>query len=200
MSPSGDLVKVDGIENLKQAVILRLMVYKGESERDPTAGSYLFTLIGQRYSAIVDRLVRNFVYEALIGEPRFRDVIDIKTDLDPSQRSKLRISGRILTVNKFVRITDEPHKFDSGLDDHPNYRLKHSYVREVIQISGIINDNVILFTADKDYSQMGDTVYWIAEGRNPSERGTFLVTYTVYDVTQKEGDNVPFNVNFELGE
>lgn len=93
-TPARDLAHVDRVDNLRQALINRLLTRRGELADlgHPEYGSRLYELIGQPNSATQRNLAKLFVLEALSQEPRL-DSKQIRVDvqLDPRDRNRVRI-------------------------------------------------------------------------------------------------------------
>lgn len=96
---NGDLKTVRGIQNLKQAIILRLLTPQGSLLHHPQYGSKLADLVGQKGSPGQLQKIRIEILRTVRSDSRVKDaVID-----------ELTLNGDILTVS--MRI------FVVGLDD-----------------------------------------------------------------------------------
>jgi phage baseplate assembly protein W len=90
--PERDLASVDRLDNLRQALVNRLLTRRGELAAlgHPEYGSRLYELIGQPNSATRRNLAKLFVLEALAQEPRV-DSQQIQIDVQPDPRDRTRV-------------------------------------------------------------------------------------------------------------
>ena len=114
-----DLARVDGIDNLTQAIANRLKTRKGElaSLGHPDYGSRHHELIGQPNVDRTRNLVKLYVLEALRDEPRIEKVLSAKVgaEHDPPRESvrielSVRVLGSAIPLNLVV-----PFSFGVGL-------------------------------------------------------------------------------------
>ncbi len=88
-----DLARLDGVENLKQALLLRFLTPVGElaalGHRD--YGSRLHTLIGERNNETNRNRAKLYVLEALAAEPRVQEVLDVQVLGRRSEPTRLDI-------------------------------------------------------------------------------------------------------------
>ncbi|MCS7220703.1 MAG: GPW/gp25 family protein [Anaerolineae bacterium] len=91
-TPQRDLANVDRIDNLRQALVNRLLARRGELADlgHPGYGSRLYELIGRPNSATQRNLAKLFVLEALSQEPRV-DSKQIQVDVQPDPRDRNRV-------------------------------------------------------------------------------------------------------------
>jgi phage baseplate assembly protein W len=91
-TPQYDLANVEGIDNLRQALINRLLTRRGELTAlgHPEYGSRLYELIGRPNSATQRNLAKLYVLEALAREPRV-DTEQVQVDVQPDPRDRNRV-------------------------------------------------------------------------------------------------------------
>jgi phage baseplate assembly protein W len=85
-----DLERLNGADNLKQALLLRFLTYVGELALlgHPNYGSRLFDLIGERNTPTNRNRAKLFVLQALNAEPRVKEVRSVQVTqnrADPTQ-------------------------------------------------------------------------------------------------------------------
>ena len=92
-----DIGVVDGLDNLHQAVFLRLLTPLGELAPlgHPDYGSRLHELIGDRNTETRRNLARLFILQALEREPRVDEVLGVETAVDPAHREGVRVTLRV---------------------------------------------------------------------------------------------------------
>lgn len=116
--PQSDLATVEGIDNLRQAVVNRLLTRRGELAPlgHPEYGSRLYELIGRPNSATQRNLAKLFVIEALSQEPRI-DARNIQVAItpDPRDRQAIVIEIRVRPVGQDSPVALQvPFSFASG--------------------------------------------------------------------------------------
>jgi phage baseplate assembly protein W len=102
-TPQDDLATVEGIDNLRQAVVNRLLTRRGELAPlgHPEYGSRLYELIGRPNSATQRNLAKLFVIEALSQEPRIdAKKIQVSITPDPRDRQAVVIEIRVRPVGQ----------------------------------------------------------------------------------------------------
>jgi phage baseplate assembly protein W len=97
---SGDLEIVSGFDNLRQAIIMRLSISKGELEDlgHPTYGSRLFELFGQPNCERTREEIKRIVVECLNQEPRIKEILSVSTRVMPSDPDSLEIEISVLPI------------------------------------------------------------------------------------------------------
>jgi phage gp46-like protein len=109
----GDYVLAEGVENIVQALTLRLRVREGELAPLgwPRFGSRLHLLIGERNTTRTRAILMAYARRALEADPRVAEITEMTAS--PSERSAVR-----LTIT--LRLIDEPVPlnlvFDQSLD------------------------------------------------------------------------------------
>jgi phage baseplate assembly protein W len=100
-----DLARLQGVDNLKQALLLRFLTPMGEMTvlGHPTYGSRLFELIGERNTPTNRNRAKMFVLQALAQEPRVAQVL--RVEVTPGRTDRTRID---IAVNLRVIDTDTP--------------------------------------------------------------------------------------------
>ena len=105
-----DFVPRDGLENLAQAVILRLLTPRGELADlgHPEYGSRVHELIGQENNTTKRNLLKLFILEALKLEPRVEKVAELKVEPSPGARSTVDVLLRVKPVGTSTLVTIGP--------------------------------------------------------------------------------------------
>lgn len=95
-----DFVPRDGLENLAQAVLLRLLTPRGELAAlgHPEYGSRLHELIGHENNTTRRNLLKLFILEALKLEPRIDKVAELKVAPSPGLRSTVDVLLKVKPV------------------------------------------------------------------------------------------------------
>ena len=95
---AGDLQRVSGLDNLAQALTLRLLTTRGELEAlaHPRYGSRIRELIGEPRDRPNRELLRRFVRKALMEERRVAEVIGVRV-------SNHLVDPAVLVVEAHVR-------------------------------------------------------------------------------------------------
>lgn len=94
-----DLDTVVGVDNLAQALLLRLLTPFGELTGlgHPAYGSRLCELIGERDTATTRSRAKVFVLQALADEPRVRQVVSL--DVVPSGHGEITVRAVLQVVD-----------------------------------------------------------------------------------------------------
>lgn len=96
-----DLARLEGVENLKQALLLRFLTPVGElaalGHRD--YGSRLHTLIGERNNETNRNRAKLYVLEALVAEPRVEKVLAVDVLTRRSEPTRLDIHVTVKVVD-----------------------------------------------------------------------------------------------------
>lgn len=102
-----DLQTVEGVENLAQAIINRLLTRRGELAHfgHPNYGSRLYLLIGELNNIRQQAKAELYIRECLAQEPRIEKVSEIS--FAPLQRGQGRDSIRVLIRVKPIGDFDE---------------------------------------------------------------------------------------------
>lgn len=92
-----DLDLVDGLENLAQALTLRILVQRGELTdlAHPRYGSRVHELIGATLDRANLDLLRRHVRRALLGDPRVEKVESITATPIPSQPGAVHVAATV---------------------------------------------------------------------------------------------------------
>jgi phage baseplate assembly protein W len=100
-----DLDRWAGVDNLSQALLLRLLTWRGELAPlgHPAYGSRLHELIGELNTETVRNRAKMYVLTALADEPRIRRVVSVQ--VTPSRRVREQID--IDLVLEAIESTDE---------------------------------------------------------------------------------------------
>lgn len=105
-----DLVPREGLENLAQAVILRLLTPRGELAAlgHPEYGSRVHELIGRENNAAGRNLLKLHILEALKLEPRVEKVAELKVEPSPGAHSTVDVLLRVKPVGATQLVTIGP--------------------------------------------------------------------------------------------
>ena len=95
-----DFMPRDGLENLAQAVLMRLLTPRGElaSLGHPEYGSRVHELIGQENNTARRNLLKLFILEAVKLEPRVERVVELKVAPSPGTRSTVDVLLKVQPV------------------------------------------------------------------------------------------------------
>ena len=96
-----DLETITGIENLKQALLLRFITHVGELSvlGHPDYGSQLFTLIGELNNDTNRNLAKLYTLEALAAEPRVKEVKSVDVTQDPNFHERVHIQVSLVPID-----------------------------------------------------------------------------------------------------
>jgi phage baseplate assembly protein W len=99
-SGRADLEAVTGVDNLKQALLLRLLTPIGELAPlgHPDYGSRLNELVGELNNARTHNRAKMFVLQATIAEPRIARVLKVDVAASGTDRTELEISVQAQTI------------------------------------------------------------------------------------------------------
>ena len=105
-----DFIPREGLENLAQAVILRLLTPRGELAAlgHPEYGSRVHELIGQENNTSQRNLLKLFILEALKLEPRVEKVAELSVVPSPGARSTVDVLLRVKPVGASTLVTIGP--------------------------------------------------------------------------------------------
>jgi phage baseplate assembly protein W len=109
-----DFIARAGLENLAQAVILRLLTPRGEIAAlgHPEYGSRVHELIGQENNTAKRNLLKLFVLEALKFEPRIEKVVELVVAPSPGTRSTVDVLLRLKPVGATTLVTVGPFSIE----------------------------------------------------------------------------------------
>lgn len=90
---AADLDVVSGRDNLRQALLLRLLVDRGELAGlgHPRYGSHIRELIGEIHDQANRELLRRYVRKSLAQDPRVEEVVDVTVSPHPLQIDTVEI-------------------------------------------------------------------------------------------------------------
>ncbi len=111
LNSRGDISIADGIDNVRQALILRLRVRKGELARIgwPDYGSRLHELIGEPNNTRTHLKLMAFARSAVEADPRVAEVENVSTQVLPGERDVVRVIMEI-------RLIDQPNPISLVID------------------------------------------------------------------------------------
>lgn len=100
----------EGLPNLAQAVMLRLLTPRGELADlgHPEYGSRVHELIGQENNRSKRNLLKLFILEALKQEPRVEKVAQLEVEPSPGARSTVDVLLRVKPVGAEELVTIGP--------------------------------------------------------------------------------------------
>lgn len=109
-----DFTPRDGLENLAQAVILRLLTPRGELAAlgHPEYGSRVHELIGQENNKARRNLLKLFILEALKLETRIEKVAELRVEPSPGTRSTVDVLLRVKPVAVTELVTIGPFSIE----------------------------------------------------------------------------------------
>ena len=96
-----DLETLSGVDNLKQALLLRFITPAGElaSLGHPTYGCRLHELIGQLNTQTTRNRAKLYVLQALGEEPRVKQVLGVEVTPNPKRREQIDIRVRLIAID-----------------------------------------------------------------------------------------------------
>lgn len=96
-----DLETVSGLENLVQALTLRLLVDRGELAglAHPRYGSRIRDLIGEPLDRPNLELLRRYVRQELLRDPRVEEVLQVTVTPHDARRDGVDVVARVRAVN-----------------------------------------------------------------------------------------------------
>lgn len=105
-----------GLENLAQAVMLRLLTPRGELAAlgHPEYGSRVHELIGRENTSAQRNLLKLFILEALQNEPRVAKVVELKVGPSPGLRSTVDVLLRVQPAQSEAVVTIGPFAIELG--------------------------------------------------------------------------------------
>lgn len=195
VTPQGDIDTVSGIDNLKQAIILRILTKKGE-RNDGSLGSDLYALYGSPNILGIREFMKVLIMDALVDEPRISEIQYIEVEVDPDNRQRVSVTVQVVVIKSFITVDDEPFTYD---ENESSYQLKNQYVYSIGEVRGIQNGDMIYFYNRYDFIQSGDNLVWIDTGRKPDHGTNVLVDYTYFDLSQPQGEVLSMTFPFNLG-
>ncbi len=77
VGPGGDVLFVSGIENMKQALRIRVNTLVGELGLHPEYGSQLQLYVGTNQNSSWSEIAKALVHDCLIQDPRIHDVVNL---------------------------------------------------------------------------------------------------------------------------
>ncbi len=96
-----DLARLSGVDNLRQALLLRFMTPRGElaalGHRD--YGSRLFELVGEPNTETSRNRAKLFVLQALAVEPRVKEVLSVAVTTRRADRGSLEIRIALVPID-----------------------------------------------------------------------------------------------------
>jgi len=95
-----DVARSSGLDNLRQAIEIRLLTPKGELAALGHAdfGSRLPELVGQPNTETTRNLAKLFVIEALKQERRIQKIVRVDVSAAPGERQRIRILLSVLPI------------------------------------------------------------------------------------------------------
>jgi phage baseplate assembly protein W len=105
-----DLGLVQGVDNLGQAVLLRLLTPRGELAElaHPDYGSRLHELVGRVNTETTRNLVKLFILESLQQEPRIAKVEEVTVTPSSGRRDRVDVSIRVKPIAATTSVTIGP--------------------------------------------------------------------------------------------
>lgn len=96
-----DLETVSGVENLVQALTLRLLVDRGELDGlgHPRYGSRIRDLIGEPLDRANLELLRRYVRQELLRDPRVEEVLQVRVTPHEPTRNGVDVEARVRAVS-----------------------------------------------------------------------------------------------------
>lgn len=96
-----DLEPVTGLDDLRQALLLRFLTQQGELAGlgHPDYGSRLHELIGRLNNETTRNLAKMFALQALSAEPRVKTIVSLSVQPHPADRARIDIVANLVPVD-----------------------------------------------------------------------------------------------------
>ncbi|OLD04399.1 MAG: hypothetical protein AUJ07_03980 [Crenarchaeota archaeon 13_1_40CM_3_53_5] len=106
LSPTGDLETVSSEFNLGQAILSRFRTRKGELRElgHEAFGSRLYELVGQPNNQQTREQVKAIVKEALLEEPRVKEIVRIEVRPDKLQKDRVNVNVSVIPIGQEVAL------------------------------------------------------------------------------------------------
>lgn len=98
-----DFAVINGRNNLKQAIITRLLTAKGEYI-EQTYGSEIYKISGKTNEQLIKTRLNGYIVEALKQEPRIRKIEKINLTFDTTNSSQVNINLTVLPIESNVSL------------------------------------------------------------------------------------------------
>lgn len=101
-----DLQRLEGVEDLQQALILRFLTQQGELAHlgHPTYGSRLHELIGEPNTETTRNKAKLYALQALNEEPRVASVRSLTVDTRPGQPTFVDIRAAVVAIDQVTEL------------------------------------------------------------------------------------------------
>ncbi|GAA3816123.1 GPW/gp25 family protein [Cellulomonas soli] len=101
-----DLQRVEGVEDLQQALVLRFLTQVGELAHlgHPTYGSRLHELIGEPNTVTTRNRARLFALQALLDEPRVAAVRSITVETDRRRPTWVDVRASVVAIDQVTEL------------------------------------------------------------------------------------------------
>jgi len=111
-----DLNTIDGLENLAQAVMMRLLTPVGElaSLGHPEYGSRLHELIGRENTQTTRNLIKLYILESLALEPRIAEMAAVRVAPGVAPRTRVDVELQIVSSTDAQPFTVGPFSLELG--------------------------------------------------------------------------------------
>jgi phage baseplate assembly protein W len=105
-APPVDLATVAGVENLEQALLLRLLTPMGDLAAlgHPRYGCRLYELIGELNNETSRNRAKMYVLQALAEEPRVKEVTSVAVTPSPRDPVEVDVRVALLTIGEPVAL------------------------------------------------------------------------------------------------
>ena len=99
-----DIASVSGVDNLVQAINLRLNARKGDLRKlgHPNYGSRLHTLIGKLNTSANRKLLEAYTRECIRQEHRIKEIVTITVESSRSEPSRVRVHATVKPIDSQV--------------------------------------------------------------------------------------------------
>lgn len=113
---SRDLELVSDLDNLAQAITMRLLTPKGElaALAHPDYGCRLHELIGFPNTATTRNLAKLYVVEALKQERRVAEIKNVEVSPHPGDRNRIDVFVQVLPIGRSAVLDVGPFSLDLG--------------------------------------------------------------------------------------
>jgi uncharacterized phage protein gp47/JayE len=158
----------------------------GESQdvTDVNPGSVVRTIV-EAVSREMDFLYAqlNYVYEAGFIDTAMGSSLDLVASILGVERKSAEPATGLVTFGRNTDPGDIGVEQEAHLQDGRNsYSLKNTPVKQIMKIEGNLEETAHEFEQGTDYTLVGNSVEWLAEGKRPDPDSTFYVDYVTFEL------------------
>jgi uncharacterized phage protein gp47/JayE len=151
---------------------------------DVNPGSVVRTIV-EAISREVDFLYAqlNYVYEAGFIDTATGRSLDLVSSILGVERKSAEPATGLVTFGRNTDPGDIGVEQEAHLQDGRNsYSLKNTPVKQIVKIEGNLEEMAHEFEQGTDYTLVGNSLEWLADGKRPDPDSTFYVDYVTYEL------------------